>query len=157
MRVLALLLAGCAAASAQCPPSGTQLVVETSTRTLSLCEDGKPAHSYRVSLGRGGLEKHREGDRRTPIGDYPLEAGRPSAEFHTFLHVGYPTAAERAAGDNGGDIGVHGPGRKYRLLGSLSTLSDWTAGCIAVASDAEIDQIAAWVRDHGVRTISIRR
>src|SRR5438445_459722 len=127
MRVLLLLLVGCAAARAECPP-GTHVVVDASARRLQLCEDGNPAREFRVALGAGGLEKRRQGDQRTPIGEYPLAPGRSSSQFHTFLHVGYPTGEERARGYTGGDIGVHGPGRSFRYLGSLSTLSDWTAG-----------------------------
>jgi hypothetical protein len=33
--------------------------------------------------------------------------------------------------------------------------SDWAAGCIAVATDAEIDQIAAWVDTHRVRAVRL--
>ncbi len=61
------------------------------------------------------------------------------------------------AGDTGGAIGIHGPGRRFRWLGSLSTLSDWTAGCIAVGSDAEIDEISSWVNRHQVRSVTIRK
>jgi hypothetical protein len=32
------------------------------------------------------------------------------------------------------------------LSEALNVETDWTLGCIAVASDAEIDQIAEWVR-----------
>jgi murein L,D-transpeptidase YafK len=156
MRLLIVCLLGCAAAHAECPP-GTNVVVEASARRLQLCEDGKAAREFRVALGAGGLEKHKQGDQRTPIGEYPLAPGRFSTQFHTFLHVGYPTADERAQGYTGGDIGVHGPGRTFRYLGSLSTLSDWTAGCIAVGSDAEIDEIDRWVRSHNVASIVIRR
>jgi hypothetical protein len=154
VRTLLFLLA-CASASAECPPSGARLVVEA--HELQLCDGGRLEHRYRVALGRGGFDKRRQGDERTPLGEYPLAPGRPSAEFHRFLHVGYPTAGEQQAGYTGGDIGVHGPGRKFRLLGALSTLSDWTAGCIAVGSDAEIEEIDAWARAHQARTILIRR
>jgi murein L,D-transpeptidase YafK len=157
MRALFPLLIGCATAAAECPASGTRLMVDASARQLLLCEDGKAAHQYRVALGRGGLEKRHQGDLRTPIGEYSLAPGRTSSQFHTFLAVGYPTADERARGFTGGDIGVHGPGRSFRLLGPLSTMSDWTAGCIAVASDGEIDEIASWANQHGARSILIRK
>jgi murein L,D-transpeptidase YafK len=146
---------GCVAHAA-CPPSGVRVLVDTSARELSLCADGRAAHTYRVALGRGGLDKRREGDGRTPLGEYPLAAPRASAQFHTFLAVGYPTDEQRQAGLTGGAVGVHGPGRGFRFLGALSTATNWTAGCIAVASDAQIDEIADWVRAHAARTIEIR-
>jgi murein L,D-transpeptidase YafK len=152
----ALALAGAGVARADCPSVGARVVVDTSARELSLCEGGHATHRYTVALGRGGLDKKREGDGRTPLGEYPLAAPRASAQFHTFLAVGYPTAEQRKAGLTGGAVGVHGPGRSFRLLGPLVTATDWTAGCIAVASDAQIDEIAGWVHDHGVRLIEIQ-
>ena len=149
-----LVLAGVARAS--CPPEGVRVVVDTAARELLLCESGRAARSYPVALGRGGLDKKREGDGRTPLGEYPLAAPRASAQFHTFLAVGYPTAEQRKAGLTGGAVGVHGPGRSFRFLGPLTTATDWTAGCIAVASDAQIDEIAAWVRTHAARVIEIQ-
>jgi len=157
--VLAVLLPcalDAARARAACPPQGARIVVDTATRELELCDGGVATHQYRVALGRGGLDKQREGDGRTPRGQYPLTPPRASSEFHTFMLVGYPTAAQRSAGLTGGDIGVHGPGRRFRFMGALSTAADWTAGCIAVGSDLEIDEIAAWVRAHSARVIEIR-
>ena len=154
MRWLVFLL-GCATAHAEC--TGTAVVVDTHARTLALCENGQETHHYKVSLGSGGLDKQKEGDARTPLGEYSLAPGRPSSDFHTFLAVGYPTSEQRAAGLTGGAIGIHGPARKYRWLGALAMVSDWTAGCIAVSSDAEIDQIDAWVKAHQVKSILIRK
>jgi hypothetical protein len=39
---------------------------------------------------------------------------------------------------------------------SVNTSTDWTLGCIAVGSDAEIDAIAAWVNGRRVKRIIIR-
>jgi murein L,D-transpeptidase YafK len=156
MRVVLLLLL-CTAARAACPPTGTRVLVDVTARRMELCRDGRADRSYRVSLGRGGLDKRREGDGKTPLGEYPLSPGRPSREFHTFLAVGYPTAAQRAAGLSGGDIGIHGPKRGLRWLGRLAMLSNWTRGCIAVGSDEEIRQVDEWVRTHHARVISLRR
>jgi murein L,D-transpeptidase YafK len=153
---LLLLTLGCGTVHAACPPSGSRLMVDTSARELALCDEGKLAHRYRVALGSGGLDKRKQGDGRTPLGEYPLTPGRASSQFHTFLYVGYPTVAQKQAGYTGGDVGVHGPGRSFRWMGALSTTSDWTAGCVAVGSDAEIDEIAAWVRAHAARVIEIR-
>jgi murein L,D-transpeptidase YafK len=150
-----ILLLGCASAHADCP--GTRVFVDTSARRLSLCENGQETHHYKVSLGKGGLDKQKEGDGRTPLGEYSLAPGRPSSEFHTFLLVGYPTPEQRAAGYTGGAIGVHGPARNFRWLGALAMLKNWTQGCIAVSSDREIDEIAAWVKDRKVQSIVIRK
>jgi L,D-peptidoglycan transpeptidase YkuD (ErfK/YbiS/YcfS/YnhG family) len=78
-----------------------------------------------------------------------------SAQFHLFIPVGYPTEAQRRSGFTGSAIGVHGPAGGYE--GSFSTLVDWTAGCIAVGTDAEIERIVRWVRAERIRRIVVRR
>ena len=150
-------LAACRSAEppAPCPDRGRMVVVHSPSHSLFLCRDGRPEARHRVALGRGGMDKRLEGDERTPSGRYPLGTPRPSAPFHRFVPVGYPTAAQRADGRTGGAIGIHGPDRRFRFLGSLTTAVDWTAGCIAVGTDAEIDRIADWVTATGATSILI--
>ncbi len=64
----------------------------------------------KVSLGRGGLEKSVQGDRKTPMGTYSIGAPRPSKRFFIFIPIGYPSEKQRVNGFTGGDVGVHGPG-----------------------------------------------
>ena len=132
------------APAAPCPAEGTVVRVHAASHSLYLCRSGRPEARYPVALGRGGMDKHQEGDGRTPSGLYPLGSPRPSASFHRFIPVGYPTAGQRARGWTGGAIGIHGPDSRARLLGSLTTWVDWTAGCLAVGTTSEIDQIAEW-------------
>jgi hypothetical protein len=152
------VLAGCRFSGAPgdpCPPQGRVVRVHPSSHSLFLCQDGRVEARYRVALGRGGLDKAREGDGRTPSGRYPLGAPRASSSFHRFVPVGYPTAAQRAEGRTGAAIGIHGPDRRARLLGPLTTWVDWTAGCIAVGADADIDRIAEWTAASGASSILI--
>ena len=60
-------------------------------------------------------------------------------------------------GFTGGAIGIHGPPRGYGTLAQLAMLvaRDWTAGCIAVATDEDIDTVAAWVRAREVRGVRL--
>jgi len=102
---------------------------------------------FKVALGRGGLDKTRQGDGRTPLGTYSLGAPRPSTRFGTFIPIGYPTPEQSARGFTGRDVGVHGPERRARWLGSLSTWIDWTAGCVATGTDDEIALVASFVRE----------
>ena len=60
----------------------------------------------------------------------------------------------RVHGAAGPAIGVHGPIRGY--TGPVSTKIDWTLGCIAVGTDAEIARVAEWVRASKARRIIIR-
>ena len=141
--------------AAPCPDRGRVVVVHSASHSLFLCRDGRAEARHRVALGRGGIDKRVEGDERTPAGRYPLGAPRPSSSFHLFVPFGYPTAAQRADGRTGGAIGIHGPDRRFRFLGSLTTAFDWTAGCIAVGKDAEIDRIAEWATAVGGTSILI--
>jgi murein L,D-transpeptidase YafK len=129
-----------------CRGVGSAVVVRTSEHALLLCDGDAQQARYPVSLGAGGVGKRREGDERTPLGAYPLGAPRASRSYGTFVPVGYPTQEQARLGFTGGAIGIHGPPRAFARMGRLNTISDWTAGCIAVGSDAEVEAIAAWIR-----------
>ena len=139
-----------------CENRGTSLVVATRAHRLWQCEAGRMLGQFAVALGTGGVGKQRQGDAKVPLGEYTLGTPRPSARFHTFIRVGYPTLVQRRRGYSGGDVGVHGPARGFEHLpSSANTSVDWTLGCIAVGSDVEIDRIAKWVREKRVRKIVI--
>jgi murein L,D-transpeptidase YafK len=154
VRWFAVALAGCHAAPLQCPRD-TVIVVDTDRHRMGLCESGKLVRELPVALGEGGVGKHREGDRRTPRGSYPLGEPRPSAKFHVFVPIGYPTTDQRALGMSGTDIGIHGPSRKRKWLGSWSSWTDWTYGCIALATDDAIDGVVDWIEAYHPRGIEI--
>lgn len=131
-----------------CQGRGSVLLVDVAAHRLTLCQVSSALASFPVALGRGGVGKRAQGDAKTPLGAYPLGAPRASARFGTFIPVGYPTRAQRRQGYTGDAIGLHGPPRATRKLGWVNVSADWTLGCIAVADDASIREIAAWVRDH---------
>jgi murein L,D-transpeptidase YafK len=139
-----------------CPQSGTLVVVDASAHSLCLCQGGQSRGVFRVALGRGGVDKRIEGDGKTPVGAFSLSEARPSSRFGLFLPVGYPSADQRQNGYTGSDIGVHGPHRAFSLLRHATLWFDWTAGCIAVATQGEIETIAAWVHTTGAHDIVIR-
>jgi len=156
--VAALVLAAAAPAhGARCPARGSHVLVDTAQHMLWTCEEGRAAAEYRVALGSGGVGKRQQGDAKVPLGEYSLGPPRGSSQFHTFILVGYPTADQRRRGFTGGAVGVHGPARGWEKFPSAAnTSTDWTLGCIAVGSDAEIDAIAAWMRARKVSRISLR-
>ena len=98
--------------------------------------------------------KERQGDEKTPEGEYRVTAKTKSERFHRFLALSYPNEADltraRAAGiaDPGDAIGIHGSkpriaaiARAWLRLGRITGLAArWgpTDGCIAVTNeDAE--------------------
>lgn len=129
-----------------CENRGTSLVALTDIQVLFLCENGRSVANYDLSLGSKGLDKRIQGDRKTPLGSYPLTPARRSAQYGLFMHVGYPTPQQRTQGYTGSDIGIHGPDRWFRCAGFLNVAFNWTAGCLAVSSDLYMQEIAEFVR-----------
>jgi murein L,D-transpeptidase YafK len=129
-----------------CSSSGPQVVVTTNDHLLWLCDGARVVASYRVALGRGGTDKRVQGDNKTPLGSYPLGAPRPSSRFGTFIPVAYPTPEQHRQGFTGSDVGIHGPDRRFRWAGRMNAWFDWTAGCVALATDEDVQAVATWVQ-----------
>jgi hypothetical protein len=134
------------AAPLPCPEPGDMVAVITTKRELWLCRDGALWARFQVALGQGGLDKRRKGDRRTPLGTYALRSPRPSGRFGVFIPIGYPTAEQAAQGLTGGTLGIHGPPRGKAEPEYPTTAFDWTLGCVATGTDADIEVIADFVR-----------
>ncbi|GMU58345.1 MAG: hypothetical protein AMXMBFR34_01080 [Myxococcaceae bacterium] len=140
------------AAEPACPPHGAAIVVDTARHLLVLCDAGATIRSFEVAIGENGPAPRRVGWAQTPLGTFTLAAPRPSKQFHVFVPLVNPDPKRFTAWA----IGVHGPQRGWENAGHVNVESDWTLGCIAVASDGEIDAIAAFVRDRRVRRIDVR-
>ncbi len=129
-----------------------KVFVEKSARRLSLLRGGKLCRTYRVALGRNPLgAKEREGDGRTPEGQYVVSGRNLHSNFHRALRISYPNKVDKARAASlgvspGGDIMIHGIQNGLGWLGPLHRVSDWTEGCIAV-TDAEIEEIWNIVKD----------
>jgi murein L,D-transpeptidase YafK len=128
-----------------------------SERRLELKRDGRILKDYRVALGFAPLRhKEREGDGRTPEGQYSIDARNPRSAFHLSLRVSYPDARDRAhaAGlgvSPGGDIYIHGLPNGLHKLWTPHPQRDWTTGCLAV-TDAEMRESWSLVPT-GVRVV----
>jgi murein L,D-transpeptidase YafK len=119
----------------------------------------KLVRTYRIGLGLSPLgDKVRQGDRRTPEGDFYVFTKNEKSAFYLSLGISYPNAghAERGLRDGlitkaqyfaimqalragtappqntrlGGDIYIHGNG----------SASDWTWGCVAL-DDPDIGEL----------------
>ncbi len=88
--------------------------------------------------------------------DFFATGSLSSGRFFTFIPIGYPTPIQKEQGYTGSDVGVHGPFHYLSWLMMLNTWVNWTNGCVAVGSSDEISEIAEWVRDHHVSSITIR-
>lgn len=156
----ARLRSAAAEAGVAYPLQKPSIKIYKSYRVLVLYSGDVPVRAYWAGLGFAPFgHKQREGDGRTPEGEYYLCSRNDASRFHRFLGLSYPaprdastalaegrigaaTAARvmrvrspfRPPWDTplGGAVGIHGGGAGY----------DWTLGCIAVG-DAYIDEI--WV------------
>ena len=137
-----------------------KIIVEKSSRRLSLLSQGKVLKTYHISLGWNPEgKKQREGDGRTPEGLYTIDTRNPNSAFHLSLRVSYPnnTDSNNAKVNGyaaGGNIMIHGMKNGYGWIGKLHRYTDWTAGCIAV-TDSEIEEIWQAVPDGTVIEIRV--
>ena len=152
LRFIAALLILCASLSAQQSQLADKVIVHKEERRLELQKDGKLIKQYKIALGGSPVgAKTRQGDQKTPEGDYVIDSRNPQSAFYKSLHVSYPNGKDRAAAkakgvSPGGDIFIHGLGKQYGWVGQAHSLKDWTLGCIAVTNE-EIDEIWALVPD----------
>jgi len=152
--LLVALAGGCASKPEPVVNKVDSVVVRKAKRQMDLLKSGAVYRSYRISLGdspRG--HKMREGDERTPEGDYVLDWRNPRSSFYKSIHVSYPNSRDRAFAramgfQPGGMIMIHG---RPNWLTSAKVAKeydgrDWTNGCIAV-TNPEMDEIWRLVKD----------
>jgi len=93
------------------------LVVDSAKSTLYVFEqvDGQVRYlkDYYISVGRNGIDKQREGDKRTPLGVYHVRANLPRQKLPDFygsgaLPINYPNELDRREGRTGHGIWLHG-------------------------------------------------
>lgn len=157
---LLALLAGLAAAALFWPPAPRppqppppdialqgpvdRILIEKSARRMTVFRDGRALKTYRIALGFAPEgDKTRQGDGRTPEGQFRIDRRNANSAYHLSLGLDYPqpedAARARAGGYSpGGDIFIHGQPNDRK--GQPVLRRDWTAGCIAV-SDPEIEEL----------------
>jgi murein L,D-transpeptidase YafK len=138
----------------------TEIVISKSARSLvAYAADGKVVMSVPIGLGRAPEgHKHREGDQRTPEGEYYVCFRNPQSRYRLSLGLSYPNPQDAARGraegaiDDaeyaaiveahrrreippwktalGGEIFIHGRLEEH----------DVTAGCVAIR-DRDIDAL----------------
>lgn len=136
-----------------------RIVVKKSERKLEVFDGEKLIKTYRVGLGFAPAgDKEKQGDGKTPEGDFYIFTKNSKSSYYLSLGVSYPSTddAERGLRDKliskkqrdeiveairnkktppqktklGGEIYIHGNG----------SASDWTWGCVAL-ENAEMKEI----------------
>lgn len=128
---------------------------------LELWCDGQLKRTMNATFGSNPVgQKEREGDERTPEGNYRISSKVESARFHRFLGISYPNeedvqrAKRNGISNPGGGIGIHGTTPKLRLVArawirfahvtGLAGVIGPTDGCIGVANE-EVEHLYATV------------
>jgi len=146
-----LFLLVLSSAGPRAAPQVDQVEVFKSRHELILLKNGKAVKTYRVALGPSLGKKERQGDGKTPEGNYILDWRNPKSKFHRSIHISYPNAndianARRLGVPPGGDVFLHGLPNGAGWIGAAHRQMDWTTGRIAV-TDEEIGEIWKLVLD----------
>jgi murein L,D-transpeptidase YafK len=129
-----------------------RVLIVKGERQLYLLRKGMIYRAYSIDLGRDpDGPKIKEGDGRTPEGEYVLDWRNPNSRFYRSIHISYPNwqDAERARELGvrpGGLIMIHGLPDHLPVTSRDDLPRDWTEGCIAVNNRA-MDEIWAAVED----------
>ncbi|HHJ40365.1 MAG TPA: murein L,D-transpeptidase [Methylothermaceae bacterium] len=147
------------------------LLVDTKALTLYVKQGEKDLAVFEnIAIGRGGVtQQKRQGDNKTPLGEFHIGWVKENSRYHRFFGLNYPTIPFVKYGQNaglidnetfrsllkanfeeavpsqntplGGYIGIHGLGRADARIHGLF---NWTRGCIALTNE-QIDQLSQWV------------
>ncbi len=160
-----------ASAAGAAPPAGNiRIVIWKSNYTLTLYQGDNPVKTYRAVFGKGYQDgdKRRQGDKRTPEGDFYICTMINSKRFYKFMGLSYPSLKHADYGFQagmlsqdeyllikkalaerqqplwetqlGGAVGIHG-GMPETLLAPLSlAVMNWTDGCIALVN-SDMDEL----------------
>jgi tetratricopeptide (TPR) repeat protein len=122
------------------------VLIEKKKRQLTLISKQKVLTTYKIALG-GNPDgpKERQGDNKTPEGNYFIDSKNKNSRYHLSLHISYPNEKDKKRARElgvspGGDIMIHGIKNGLSQVGDVHTELDWTKGCIAV-TDEEIEEI----------------
>lgn len=138
----------------QLPLRQPRIVVKKAQRQLLLFSADKLVRTYRIGLGSSPVgDKVRQGDRRTPEGDFYIFTKNDKSAFYLSLGVSYPNATHAGRGLRDGLItkaqydsimralkAKRGPPQNTRLGGDIyihgnGAGSDWTWGCAALENE----------------------
>ena len=122
-----------------------KVIVKKSERKLYLMSGDEVLQAFDIALGLMPLgHKAREGDYRTPEGDYRLTRRRIDSDYFMAIQISYPNEKDinRAASEGvspGNYIMIHGQPDEPKNSPSYYKKFDWTDGCIAVSNAAMVD------------------
>ena len=136
------------------PLSEPRIEVWKAKRQLLLFSAGRVVRTYRIGLGLSPLgDKVREGDHRTPEGDFYIFTKNPHSTYYLSLGISYPNLVHARRGLRDGLITQaqydriyaalkekRGPPQNTPLGGLIyihgnGARTDWTWGCVALENE----------------------
>lgn len=120
------------------------LVVKSESK-LYLIRNGKVISAFKAAFGANPKgHKLKEGDEKTPEGQYILDYKKSDSAFYKAIHISYPNQEDkkRAKKDGvnpGGLIMIHGQKNGFGWFAWITQNFNWTDGCIAVSNSAMDD------------------
>ena len=145
-----------------------RIVIRKKARTLELYDGERLTKVYTMALGFAPEgDKEKEGDGKTPEGDFYVFTKNAKSKFHLSIGLSYPSIDDADRGLKNGLIGrreydaIVGaierkemPPQKTALGGEIyihggGAGSDWTWGCIALANE-DIEEVYAVIKQ-GIR------
>ncbi|MEX0959877.1 MAG: L,D-transpeptidase family protein [Burkholderiales bacterium] len=123
------------------PPADSRyaLAIDTSKSTLFVFENRQGTlhyvADYYISIGRNGIAKQREGDRKTPVGVYHVTSRMPQERLTDFYGSGafpinYPNEWDRRQRRDGYGIWLHGTPRD-----TYSRAPRASDGCVVLSNE----------------------
>ena len=136
------------------PLSNPSILVKKAERKLFLYSDGRLVRTYHIGLGLSPAgDKEREGDYKTPEGDFYIFTKNDKSAYYLSLGISYPSLTHAKRGLRKGLITQaqyqqiaeairkkKAPPQTTRLGGQIyihghGARSDWTWGCVALENE----------------------
>ena len=140
-----------------------EIVIYKSRRRLEVREGEKIIADFNIAIGKSEIgHKEREGDMRTPEGEYRVIVKNPNSKFHLSLGLDYPNLKDAEIGLKGGLIDKSEyeeialaqregkiPPWKTALGGEIFIHGElekqaWSAGCVRMFNE-DMEQLYALV------------
>jgi murein L,D-transpeptidase YafK len=118
-----------------------RVVIVKSAKTLTLFSGNRVIARYHIALGFNPVgAKQREGDGRTPEGQYVLDFKKADSAFHKAIHISYPNPqdvehAKKLGVSPGGLIMIHGQKNHFGWAEFNTQRYNWTNGCVALTNE----------------------
>ncbi len=117
------------------------VIVDKSDGKLYLLSSGKIVKSFHVVFGQNPKgAKQKEGDGKTPEGNYTLDYKNSYSKFYKSILISYPNKkdleiAKRLGVNPGGNIMIHGQKNGWSWAEFVLQHLNWTRGCIALSNE----------------------